>query len=97
METLRQIWRIVKSWEFWMALAIISGSALGVVIGQFRRAGLTLGETWVLMRQILPQLDLPQIQIVVHSSDNDWTILALMLTLFVNSLVVYFVIRDMRG
>lgn len=97
METLRQIWRIVTSWEFWMGLAIILGSALGVIIGQFRRAGLTTSEMWVLLRQLAPDIRLPNIQVVIHSSDNDWTMLALMLMLFINSLVVYIVIRDMRG
>lgn len=91
-----QIWRALTSWEFWVSLAIISGSALGVIIAQLRREGITWEQVRFVIVDNLPTINFPDISLVVHSSDNDYTILALMLMLTLNSWVVYLVIREMR-
>ena len=91
-----QAWRILTSWEFWVSLAIILGSAVGVIIGQFRREGVTWEQVRFIILDNLPTINLPDITLKIHSSDNDFTILALMLMLTLNSWVVYLVIREMR-
>ena len=87
---------LILSWEFWVSLAIILGSAFGVIIGQLRRSGVTWAELRFVLFGNLPTITFPTIILTVHSQEYDYTLLLMMIMLFTNAVVVYAVIRSMR-